>query len=145
MGGLDYELELDIAAPPAAVREAVGTAAGVRQWWTRRVEGTDGLGGTMRLRFGETGWTDLRIDRLEPGEVEWTCTGQEIAQFEPSDEWVGTRISFAIRPGEEGTHLAFTHHGLAALGCIGICERGWSQHVGASLKGLLETGSGTPM
>lgn len=142
----DFELTVEIAAAPRAVAEALGTAQGIGAWWTAQVEGEVAVGETFRVRFGRGGWTDLRVDRLEPTLIEWTCTGQDIADFTPTDEWVGTRMSFElVEAGEEATRLEFVHHGLRPLDCIGICERGWSQHLGNSLRRLLESGVGEPV
>lgn len=136
-------IEIDLAAPPAKVYKAIATAAGVTSWWT---EGTfaEEVGGVGRLAFGN-GWTELRVDRLVPDrEVEWSCVGQSIAHFDPTDEWVGTRITFLLEPRDAGagTHLTFTHHGLAGLGCEELCTRGWDHYIRVSLRGLVETGQG---
>jgi uncharacterized protein YndB with AHSA1/START domain len=137
-------LELQIEAPREAVFEALATPEGIAGWWSARVEGEIQVGETFRVRFGR-GWTDLRVDRLEPDAIEWACTGQDIADFTPTDEWVGTRMTFDLAPAGSGTRLSFVHHGLAALECIGICERGWGRHLGSSLKQLLESGVGQPV
>jgi uncharacterized protein YndB with AHSA1/START domain len=136
-------IEVDLKAPPATVYEAIATAAGVTSWWT---EGTfaEEVGGVGRLTFG-AGWTELRVDKLVPDrEVEWSVVGQSIEHFDPTDEWVGTRISFLLEPLEdgEGTHLTFTHHGLAGLDCEELCTRGWDHYIRVSLRGLVETGQG---
>jgi uncharacterized protein YndB with AHSA1/START domain len=142
----DFKLEIEIAAPPQAVFEALGTAAGIAEWWTAQVEGDVEVGKAFRARFGRGGWTDLRVDRLEPHLIEWACTGQDIADFNPTDEWVGTRMTFELSEvGNGWTHLDFVHHGLRPLECIGICERGWGQHLGTSLEQLLESGAGEPV
>jgi uncharacterized protein YndB with AHSA1/START domain len=134
----DFRMELEIAAPREAVHEALATAGGIEGWWDNRVEGEVAAGETFKVVFGKTGWTEFRVDRLEPETIEWACTGQEIADFTPTDEWVGTRLRFDLATAGDGTRLTFTHHGLAALDCIGICERGWGHHLGSSLKQGLE-------
>src|SRR6202042_1951988 len=52
-------IEVELAAPPARVYEAIATAGGVRSWWT---DGTfaEEVGGIGRLSFGH-GWTELRV------------------------------------------------------------------------------------
>jgi uncharacterized protein YndB with AHSA1/START domain len=128
------------------VFEALGTAQGIAGWWTAQVEGLVEPGEAFRVRFGRGGWTDLRVDRLEPDAIEWVCTGQDIAAFSPTDEWVDTRMTFdLVDAGDGTTRLDFVHHGLRPLDCIDICERGWSQHLGSSLKQLLEKGMGDPI
>jgi uncharacterized protein YndB with AHSA1/START domain len=140
---LKIKIELD--ATPHAVYEAISTAAGVRSWW---IDGSFAgqVGETGRLTFGD-GWTDLRIEKLVPDrEVEWSCIGQDIAHFDPADEWVGTKIAFRLEPLDEGerTRLEFAHHGLDGLDCEEMCTRGWDHYIRVSLRGLVETGEGAP-
>jgi uncharacterized protein YndB with AHSA1/START domain len=132
-------IEIELAAPPARVYEAIATADGVGSWWT---DGTfaEEVGAVGRLSFGH-GWTELRIERLVPErEVEWSCVGQDIDHFEPHDEWVGTRVRFSLEPLDEGarTKLDFVHEGLAGLSCEEMCTKGWAHYIGVSLKGLVE-------
>jgi uncharacterized protein YndB with AHSA1/START domain len=136
-------IEIDLAAPPAKVYEAIATADGVCSWWT---DGTfaEEVGGVGRLEFG-AGWTELRVEKLVPDrEVEWSCVGQSIEHFDPSDEWVGTTIRFHLTPLDGGwkTHLDFVHEGLAGLGCEEMCTKGWDHYIRTSLRGLVERGEG---
>jgi uncharacterized protein YndB with AHSA1/START domain len=136
-------IDIDLAALPARVYEAIATEAGVTSWWTEGSFAAE-VGGVGRLAFGN-GWTELLVERLVPErEVEWTCVGQSIEHFDPTDEWVGTRISFQLESLDDGrhTHLTFTHHGLAGLGCEELCTRGWDHYIRVSLRGLVETGHG---
>jgi uncharacterized protein YndB with AHSA1/START domain len=132
-------IEIDLAAPPARVYEAIATADGVRSWWT---DGTfaEEVGGVGRLEFG-AGWTEMRVERLVPErEVEWACVGQHIEHFDPTDEWVGTTIRFHLTPLDGGwkTRLEFAHEGLAGLGCEEMCTKGWDHYIRTSLRGLVE-------
>ena len=138
-------IEIDLAAPPLRVYEAIATPDGVRSWWT---DGTfaEEIGGVGRLTFGH-GWTELRVEKLVPDrEVEWSCVGQQIEHFDPTDEWVGTKIRFHLTPLEGGwrTHLDFTHEGLAGLGCEEMCTKGWDHYIRTSLRTLVESGEGAP-
>ncbi len=136
-------IEVDLAAPPPRVYEAIATAAGVRSWWTDG-EVAEEVGGTSRLTFGH-GWTELRVEKLVPvHEVEWRCVGQHIDHFDPPDEWVGTTVCFQLTPLDGGrrTHLAFAHEGLAGLGCEEMCTKGWDHYIRTSLRGLVESGEG---
>lgn len=138
-------IEIELAAPLARVYEAIATAAGVSAWWTGgRI--AEEVGGTSRLEFGESGWTELRVERLDPDSaVVWACVAQDIANFDPRDEWVGTTIRFSLEPLDEGvrrTKLEFVHEGLAGLGCEEMCTKGWSHYIGVSLKGLVERNEG---
>jgi uncharacterized protein YndB with AHSA1/START domain len=138
-------IEIELAAPPHRVYEAIATADGVRSWWAGG-SFAERVGGVGRLTFGN-GWTELRVDRLESDrEVEWSCVGQDISHFEPTDEWVGTTIEFRLEPLDQGerTRLRFVHEGLAGLGCEEMCVKGWAHYIGVSLRSLVETGVGAP-
>ena len=136
-------IEVELAAPPSRVYEAIATADGVRAWWTDGAFAEE-VGGVGRLTFG-AGWTEIRVEKLVPDrEVEWSCVGQQIEHFDPTDEWVGTRIHFRLTPlgGGEHTRLDFAHEGLAGLGCEEMCTKGWGHYIRISLRGLVETGEG---
>jgi uncharacterized protein YndB with AHSA1/START domain len=86
-------MEIDLAAPPARVYEAIATADGVKSWWT---DGTfaEEVGGIGRLSFGH-GWTELRIERLVPErEVEWSCVGQGWSHY------IGVSLKGLVERGE---------------------------------------------
>ena len=81
-------IEIELAAPPRRVYEAIATADGVRSWWTdgehrrggrRRWDGSSSA--TAGPSCGSTGWCPDR-------EVDWTCVGQDIANFD-ADRRVG--------------------------------------------------------
>lgn len=138
-------IEIELAAPPMKVYEAIATPDGVRSWWTDGSFGAE-VGEVGRLVFGH-GWTELRVERLVPErEVEWACVGQDIAHFDPHDEWVGTRIRFHLAPSDGGwrTRLEFEHEGLAGLGCEDMCVKGWDHYIRVSLRALVEDGAGAP-
>jgi uncharacterized protein YndB with AHSA1/START domain len=137
----DFHHRFELAAPIEAVYEAIATPDGVRGWWTADADIATEVGGVSRVRFGGAGWTNLRVDRLDrPHRIEWACVAQDNPNFTPSDEWMGTTISFELSEIEGGTGLQLTHHGLTSLNCIDVCESGWRHHVGQSLKKLVERG-----
>jgi uncharacterized protein YndB with AHSA1/START domain len=72
-------IEIELAAPPARVYEAIARAAGVSAWWTGW-QFVEEVGATGRLEFGASGWTELRVKRLTPDrEVVWVCVAQDIS------------------------------------------------------------------
>lgn len=145
-GNDDYRDELRIGAPIGAVYEALTTPDGIRGWWAANADVGTQAGGVMHLRWSETDWTELRVDRLErPSAVEWTCTGCHVSAFDPPDEWVGTRMSFGLSEADGGTRIELVHRGLKPLACVDICERGWTHHLHTSLRSLLEEGQGQPV
>jgi uncharacterized protein YndB with AHSA1/START domain len=142
----DFSYEVTIAAPVEAVYEALASPTGIPAWWTTAAEVTTEVGGVHRLRWSEVDWTEIRVDWLAPPHsVDWSCTAAHMTDFSEPDEWVGTSISFELSEVEGGTRLSLVHHGLAALPCIEMCERGWRFHLGESLKALVESGRGAPI
>jgi hypothetical protein len=87
----DIVHELFIAAEPAAVYEAVTTAAGLARWWDPRC--TDALveGSTVSLPIGDEPVV-ARVEMAEAPEIaSWT--------FEQGPrEWVGTSVAVRIEP-----------------------------------------------
>ncbi len=143
----DHRIEITIDAPPSTVYEAIATGDGVRSWWTEDARIAEEVGGVSRLNFDSEHWTEMRVDRLVPGEeVEWACVDQYQVNFTPTDEWVGTTVSFRLEPEDDGerTRLRFVHHGLDRLECAELCHRGWDHYLRASLKSLVESGRGAP-
>jgi uncharacterized protein YndB with AHSA1/START domain len=142
-----YQQSLVLETNPASVYAALTTAEGLRGWWTQDCDVQTKVGGTIRLRFGQTRKA-LRIERLEPGsEVRWLCTAAHIAagQLTHRDEWFGTQMIFRLTPqGNERTRLDFEHIGLVpALECYQMCHDGWRHFLG-SLQKFTETGRGAP-
>lgn len=140
-----YRQTLTLEAAPAAVYAALATKDGLRRWWTEDCDGQTHPGGVLTFRFGAS-HKEMRVERLVPDrEVAWRCVGAHIAFLERKDEWVGTTIVFRLVPeGETRTRVEFEHVGLVPeFECYELCDNGWRYFL-ASLKGLVETGRGTP-
>ena len=100
---------------PASPDEILAAIHDPRRWWSA------GITGSARARGDEFGFLD--------GE----------------DEWVGTRCTFELVPGEESTVLQFTHDGLYPhFACYDVCSQGWDHYIGISLAAVLAGGRGTP-
>jgi uncharacterized protein YndB with AHSA1/START domain len=128
---------LDIEAPPEAVYQVIATREGVARWWTPRIDGSDELGGTMRMHFDAVGsTTDMRVVALEPSRlVEWEST---------AGDFEGTLTRFDLEPRGEGTFLRFTQSRWPSVSDqFGTCNFLWGFFM-QSLKQLVETGVGTP-
>jgi len=80
--------------------------------------------------------------------VEWRCLECQHdpkTNFRDLHDWVGTRISFRLKPAGRGqTQLLFTHHKLGTLECHGACASIWAFFLGQSLRQMLRTGRGMP-
>jgi uncharacterized protein YndB with AHSA1/START domain len=141
----DYQKAIRVQAPPAALFDALTTASGLTAWWTPAA-GSGGTDGELQFFMSAPDPLLIHVDEAaRPTSVRWTVTE---CSFEP--DWVGTRPTFTITPGEdtssdrEVSELEFRHHGLTnELDCIEMCTRGWDHYLG-SLRDYVETGHGSP-
>jgi len=140
-----YTKTLLIHASPQKLYQALTTVEGLKSWWTESTvmtndditfEFSDGVFQTMR-----------RVDSLPDKKVVWECIAQHfpVKGTTQTDEWVGTRVSFALQANQnDSSILVFTHRGLTPqLVCYDQCHEGWD-HFLESLKRFLEQGTGTP-
>lgn len=94
-----------IMASPERVYDALTTRDGLMDWWTRTIDGESAVGGRLQFFFGgPEASTIMEVTELAPAtHVEWRCVAGP-------DEWVGTRLTFDLKPDAEGeTVLLFTH------------------------------------
>ncbi len=132
---------LKIAASPDRVFEAITTADGVRNWWTRETELDPAAGGRGVFSFyGGRVVTKVHIDGLEPSAgVRWTV----VSSTAPGG-WEGTTISFDLSPEEDDTVLRFAHRGFREAGdAYARVTTGWAYFL-FSLQQYLQTGQGGP-
>jgi uncharacterized protein YndB with AHSA1/START domain len=136
----DIRHRVAISAPSEAVYEAVATAGGISEWWTRDgVRGESRQGSRLQFFFGQPEPAAvMEVSRLSPDRhVGWECVGG-------ADEWVGTRIAFDVEPKGDETVVLFTHAGWREpTEFMAHCSARWAYFL-LSLKGYLETGKGTP-
>ena len=124
---------------PDQVYEALVDPARLAQWWTTRTTGEGTPGGTLEFRFDRDDGFDMKVLDTVPGEhVAWEVVGGP-------DDWIGTTISFDLRPHEDGwTIVMFTHADWREpVEFMHGCSTKWATFL-LSLKSLLETGEGTP-
>lgn len=91
-----------IAAPAERVYVALATKDGLAAWWTPEVDGESTVGRSLRFFFGgsEPG-AIMEVASLVPNtRVEWRCTGG-------ASEWVGTHLTFDLKPEGDETVLLF--------------------------------------
>jgi len=136
----DIRHRVVMSAPLDRVYSAIATKEGLSNWWTRDgVRGQSAEGSTIEFYFGqpEPGAV-MEVIRLDPdGQVSWSCVAG-------ADEWVGTKLSFALTPKEEETVLLFTHADWRdPSDFMAHCSARWAYFL-LSLKSLVETGKGTP-
>jgi uncharacterized protein YndB with AHSA1/START domain len=128
-----------IAVAPERVYESLATTEGLAQWWTQRVEGDSVAGGTVRFYFGgdEPGAV-MRVSELIPAQrVSWDCVAG-------AEEWIGTRLTFDLKPTGADTAVLFTHAGWREpVEFMYHCSTKWANFL-QSLKAGLEDAAFAP-
>jgi uncharacterized protein YndB with AHSA1/START domain len=130
---------ISFEAAPQKVFAALTITEGIRACWTADADLDGEVGGAGELRFyGGGKLTRIRIDKLvPPRRVVWTV----VDSFRP--EWVGSTITFDLRPTESGTELLFAQRGypkadenyaICTTGC-GIYFSRLQQHLVAGHNG----------
>ena len=119
------------------VYKALTTCEGLAGWWTDETTGDNRLGGVVQFRFGGGGF-DMEVLELEPGQrVRWLVV-------DGPQEWIGTRIDWALREDGDGTVVMFKHQDWKEpVDFMHHCSTKWAMFL-MSLKSLLETGQGQP-
>jgi len=137
----DYTYEMQVHVPLPQIIEALTDGAVIGRWWTA-VSSSERHGNEVRLFMGDQApFVSFTIEHApRTGDVTWTVTDCAVMA-----DWVGTKPSFAVQPGDDGTFsIAFRHVGLRpALECFDQCRAGWN-HFMPSLHQFLETGVGRP-
>ena len=89
--------ELLIAAPAEKIYDAITSQEGLSAWWTPGTTAKPELDSVARFPFGPEYFKEMKITELKPcAQVKWICiTG--------ADEWIGSTISFKLRPGDKET------------------------------------------
>jgi uncharacterized protein YndB with AHSA1/START domain len=100
---------LSIDAPPEDVHRLAATTDGIERWWTgHRVAGDGDIGGEIAVFFsdpGEVAAAVFEVVERRPEQIVWRCVAG------PQD-WIDTRITFALQPRTDGgTTLLFSHEG----------------------------------
>lgn len=135
------ENQIQIAATPNRIREALTTHQGQTGWWTTDVE-CDAERREATFRFARptnTMAVTFRLDGADEHRVAMTC----IRETNNSD-WLGTELVFELAPEAGGTRVALVHAGYPAKNEVyDACTKGWAFFLG-SLKSYVETGTGQP-
>ena len=133
---------LKINVPPDRVYQALSTSDGIREWWTRDADLDNTIGGCGEFRFRYPGGkhvTEVKVTELTPPvRVSW----QIVSSFRPA--WIGTTVTFVMRPDDNGTSLLFSHGPWTdADDEYALCTTGWGYYL-VSLQQYLQTGKGAP-
>ncbi|MDQ1358081.1 MAG: hypothetical protein QOG44_2454 [Acidimicrobiaceae bacterium] len=136
----DYTYDMGVHAPLGPIIEALTDDTVISRWWTAAT-GSARYGDDVQLFIDGAPFVSFTVEHT-PGtsEVTWTVTDCAVMA-----DWVGTKPSFSVQPGDDGTFsIVFRHVGLRpALECFDQCRAGWN-HFMPSLHQFLETGDGRP-
>jgi len=131
---------IKIRAAQDRVYQAVSTAEGIRNWWTRDTVLDPKVGGTGEFGFyGHRMVIKVKVAELTPpSHVAWDAASSTGGSFD------GTTISFDLKSDEGVTSLLFAHRGFKVGGNnIASATTRWGFYL-LSLKRHLEGGKGTP-
>lgn len=125
-------------ATPDQVYDALTTLDGLAAWWTTDTQGDAAPGGTIQIRFGDTGGFDMKVLDQRPNErVEWEVT-------DGPEEWIGTHVSFDLKEEDDYTIVLFKHQRWREpVEFMSHCSTKWATFL-ISLQQLAETGTGAP-
>ena len=135
----------ETTAPVDKVYEALTT--GIDQWWTDLANAAREIGDTLVIVADNTRKTFIVKDIVPFHHISWSCVDAylDIPGIKQKNEWVGTTFLWRMDPIDNGTRLTITHDGLEPeLECYQVCAQAWHHFFTESLKGYLETGSGSP-
>jgi uncharacterized protein YndB with AHSA1/START domain len=135
----DIRHRVGIAAPPERVYQALATREGLSGWWTRDVRGDAEPGGKLEFYFGRPEPSAvMEVTSLVPvRRVTWRCVGGP-------GEWVGTTVTFELKPSGGETAVLFTHGDWRdPVEFMHHCSTKWGYFM-LELKAGLEGGTATP-
>lgn len=135
---VDILHRVGILASPDDAYRALATRDGLAGWWTDDVRGDGAIGGAVHFQFGELGFCGMKVLAADPGQrVLWEVT-------DGPPEWIGTQLSWELRPQGDYTIVLFRHEGWREpVEFMHHCSTKWAVFL-LSLKALLETGKGAP-
>ena len=128
---------VSIDTPTERVHELIATTDGIARWWTGRpLDGSTETGGHFGVYFADADKPAavMQVVADTPSQITWRVE-------EGPDSWIGTLITFTLRPhGDDGTTLLFTHAGWReASEFMSGCSTNWGAYL-TSLKTGAESG-----
>ena len=128
---------IKIHASSERVYQAITTADGIRQWWTRdaAIEAKVGAAGEFEF-YGKRFVAKVTIEELNPTtRVRWKVA---------NSAWQGNDIEFNLKADGNVTTIIFAHRGFPrADEAYASATTRWGFYL-LSLKRYLQTGKGTP-
>lgn len=131
------EHSIEIAAPLATLRTALGTRDGFRAWFAQDTQVDEA--GRYTFTFGPRVVT-FTLDRANDRGIAMTCV-----QERNNPDWLGTELTITLTPIAGGkTRVDLVHAGYPSKDeCYTRCIEGWSYFL-SSLAQYATTGKGTP-
>jgi len=115
------------------VYEALTTIDGLSHWWVVGTKGATKKGGVINFGFTKMKVEQLRVNKL----VVWKCV-------KGPEEWVGTTISFQLKPRGKQIFVLFKHaNWRKPVEFMYHCSTKWATFL-LSLRDWIETGAGRP-
>ncbi len=129
----DIVHRVGIRTKPGSVFRALTTLDGLSRWWVAGTKGNPKAGGILHF-----GFTKMKVIRRTPNSlVEWKCVAGP-------DEWVGTTVSFRLKPRKDQTFVLFKHAGWnEPVEFMYHRSTKWATFL-LSLRDWLKTGAGRP-
>ena len=122
-----------IRTTPDRVFESVSTIDGLAHWWTTEAKGEPRQGGTIDFGFSAMQVMESRPNSL----VHWKCV-------RGPEGWVGTEVSFQLKPEGDQTWVIFRHAGWKEpIEFMHHCSTKWAVFL-LSMRDWLERGEGRP-
>ncbi len=128
-----------VHAEPSVVYRALTTDEGLSNWWTRRVQAEQQVGGHVRFHFLEGFNPVMQITALdEAAGVGWKCV-------DGHDKWADNTFRFDLRAVDGETDLTFVQEYAVELSDedYGQYNFNWGYYLN-SLKRYCEAGEGAP-
>lgn len=121
---------------PMDAYKALATIDGLSAWWTTETQGDSKVGGTIKFRFGDHGFFDMKVLELDPAKrVVWQV-------LDGPPEWIGTKVMFDLKQEDDFTIVLFKHQGWKEPEeSMHHCSTKWATFL-MSLKSLVESGKG---
>lgn len=119
----DMHHQIQIAAPPEKVFEALTTQAGLQSWWTSDTVTEPRPGGSAQFGFHNRSVIfRMHIQELTPSKkVVWECLGDDEA-------WKGTRLTWDLSADDGATVLHFAHaNWRSGEGYFAVCNSTWGE------------------
>jgi uncharacterized protein YndB with AHSA1/START domain len=130
--------KIEIKSSAAETYKALTARERLAGWWTTDTQGSFNVGGVIEFHFPTRGRIDMKVIELDPARrVVWQVV-------DGPGEWIGSKVSFELRPDGEYTVVLFKHQGWKEQSeFMHHCSTKWAMFL-MSLKSLVETGTGAP-